>query len=349
MRVVSCVMVLCCLTMPGCTPAALREVRHPREGVPAEGRLCIVYSQGYQIDLGGFERLHRFDIHKYAHIYRQLVKDGLIEAAQVHVPEPISEQDLRRVHTDGYLQRLRRPAYVARYLELAPAALLPASVIDAGILAPFRHATGGTLKAARLALEHGMAVNLGGGYHHAEPDRGGGFCIYADMPIAVRVLQAEGRIRRALIVDLDVHQGNGTAVCFAGDDDVFTFDMYEEGIYPMPKQPVDLDVPLPAGVGDEEYLDLLARHLPEAFDRARPDLMILQAGVDSLAGDPLANMRLTPQGIVRRDCMVFAEAGRRQVPIVMVLGGGYSKQAWRAQYASIRHLVEHHAASACPE
>ncbi len=324
-------------------PRSLLAVREPRAGRPLGECVCIVYSSRYQISLLGLERLHPFDINKYARIYIQLVVDGLIAPEDVYVPEPLSREHLLRVHTPEYLRDLRRPRLLAKYLEAPVAAWLPAFAGDAGILLPFRYASGGTLLAARLALDHGMAVNLGGGYHHAEPDRGGGFCIYADMPIALRVLQSEGLVRRALFVDVDVHQGNGTARCVAAGDDAFTFDMFEKDIYPHPKQHNDIDVPLPGGVGDEEYLRVLSSRLPEAFERAAPDIVFYQAGVDSLAGDPLGHMRLSPEGIVRRDQIVFAEAARRKAPIVMTLGGGYSQQAWRVQCDSVRALIEKYA------
>lgn len=321
-------------------PRSFQRVKGAREGAALNQRVCIVYSQHYQINLAGLEKLHSFDINKYAKVYLQLVTDGLLRPEDVFVPEEISRADLLRVHTPDYLDNsLKQPALLARYLEFEAATIAPAGLTDLAVLSAFRRATGGTLLAARLALDHGIAINLGGGYHHAKPDAGGGFCIYADMPVAIRALQAEGRVARALIVDLDVHQGNGTAVCLAGDDSVFTFDMHEEDIYPFPKETDDLDVPLAAGLGDDEYLDLLARHLPRVFDQARPDIVFLQAGVDVLAGDRLGNLRLTPEGVLRRDGMVFDEAVRRGVPIVMVLGGGYGRNAWNVQYQSIRQVI----------
>lgn len=333
----------------GCgVPESFRLVQQPRNGIPLNDRVCLVYSQRYQIDLGGFESLHSFDINKYAKIYLQLVTDGLIRPEDVYVPAEIGREDLLRVHTPEYLARLRQPSALARYLESGWVVLMLPTVADAAILCPFRHATGGTVLAARLAVRHGIAVNLGGGYHHAEPDRGGGFCIYADMPIAIRILQSEGLIRRVLVVDLDAHQGNGTACCVAGDDRVFTFDMHEEDIYPFPKQTNDLDIPLTAGTNDDEYLKLLSAHLPDVFDRARPDIVFLQAGVDVLAGDRLARLRLTPEGIIERDRLVFDHAVRRKVPIVMVLGGGYSPQAWRIQYRSIRGVIGRYGAPGLP-
>ena len=334
------------LSLAGCVlPPVLQAVREPRDGRPLHQRLCIVYAQRYEVNLGGFECLHAFDTHKYARIYRALVHDGVIEPADIWVPGEISRADLLRVHSPAYLQSLRQANKLAAYLELRAVVLLPAGLRDAAVVRPQRYATGGTLLAARLALQHGMAINLGGGYHHAEPECGGGFCLYADMPIAIRTLQAEGLIRRALVVDLDVHQGNGTARCLESDDQVFTFDMHEGDIYPMPKENNDLDVPLRAGVGDEEYLAILSRNLSAVFDQAAPDLVFLQAGADVLEGDPLAHLRLTPDGVAQRDARVFAEADRRHIPIVMVLGGGYSRQAWCVQYRSVRQLIERYGAA----
>lgn len=340
-RVVALVYAVAVAIWVGCIPpTSFRQVKQPRAGEAVGQRICIVYSQRYQIDLGGVEKFHPFDINKYAKIYLALLTDGLVRPENVFVPEPVRRADLLRVHTAEYLdQRLRNSASLARYLEFDAAAIVPAGLTDAAVLKAFRTASGGTVTAARLAVRYGMAINLGGGYHHAEPDAGGGFCIYADMPMAIRALQAEGLIERALIVDLDAHQGNGTALCLADDDSVFTFDMHQEGIYPNPKERNDLDLPLAAGTTDAEYLAILNRRLPEVFEAAAPGLVILQAGVDVLAEDPLAGLALTPEGVRQRDEQVFDEAARRNVPIVMVLGGGYSVNAWRVQFESIKNLL----------
>lgn len=330
-------LVLCAGCIP---PGSFKQVKGSRPGRALNDTVCIVYSQHYQISFAGLEKLHPFDINKYARIYLELVTSGLIRPEDVFVPKPATRRQLLRVHTAGYLERLGDSAKVAEYLEFGPLAIAPAALADAAVLEPFRYATGGTLLAARLALHHGMAINLGGGYHHAEPDRGGGFCIYADMPIAIRTLQDEGAIDRALVVDLDVHQGNGTALCVAGDERVFIFDLHESDIYPFPKQTNDLDVPLPGYTNDEDYLAVLSRHLSRVFDEARPDIVFLQAGVDGLAGDPLASFQLSPAGIVRRDRLVVEEAVARGVPFVMVLGGGYSEDAWLAQFRSIAGIIE---------
>jgi histone deacetylase 11 len=329
-------------------PASFKAVRVPREGRAMAGRVALVYSSHYQIELGGFERFHSFDIRKYARIYLALNEAGLVRPDDVFVPAPVTREELLRVHTATYLASMGDSRAVGRYLEQPLMGKLPASVADAAVLSPFRYATGGTVLAARLALEHSIAVNLGGGYHHAKPGSGEGFCIYADMPIAVRTLQAEGLVRRVLVVDLDVHQGNGTDVCLGGDPNVFTFDMHEGDIFPVPKETSTLDVELERGTDDAEYLGILGRHLPGVFERSRPDLVFLQAGVDTLAGDPLAHLAMTQDGIVQRDARVIDECVRRGIPVVMVLGGGYSPGAWSAQFASIRRTIETYGLSGGP-
>ncbi len=304
--------------------------------------MALVYSKHFEIRLAGLERAHPFDVHKYSKIARGLVKDGLVSPEQFHVPEELTREQMLLVHTPEYLDSLHSSAAVARYLEAPLAAVLPGRLIDRAVLRAFRHASGGTILAARLALERRVAVNLGGGYHHAKPDAGEGFCIYADIPIAIRLLQNEGLIRRALVVDLDVHQGNGTAVCFRGDDSVFTFSMHQADIYPTPKEKSDCDVELDPGTDDQTYLGILRQALPEVLDRSRADLVILQAGCDTLAGDPLASLAMTPDGIARRDGCVVETCLRRGVPVAMTLGGGYSREAWEVQQGSIRRILETH-------
>lgn len=330
---------LCLLSACGAW-RALRQVGRPREGSALNKRVAIVYSSRYQIGLAGLERLHPFDIHKYVHIYTRLVKDGLLKPQEVYVPEPISEEAILRVHTRAFLESLKSSRTVAAYLEVPAVGVLPACMLRRGVLRPFRCATGGTLLAARRALQCGIGVNIGGGYHHAKPDAGEGFCIYADIPIAIRTLQAEGKIRRALVIDLDVHQGNGTAICLADDDETFTFSMHQRDIYPVPKEKSDLDIELEAGADDETFLRILSENLPALFERARPDIVFLVAGCDTLAGDPLASLKMTEKGIVRRDMMVIGACVRRGTPVVMTLGGGYSANAWRAQYASVRGIIQ---------
>jgi len=320
-------------------PSSMKQVKSPRRGRVYNNRVAIVYSKHYQMSMGGLERLHSFDIRKYARIYLKLNTEGLLRPEDVFVPEAVSEDEILLVHTRKFLMSLKDSPTVARYLEAPVVAPVPNALVDAAILNAFRYATGGTILAGRLALKHGIAINIGGGYHHAKPDAGEGFCIYADMPIAIRVLQKEKLIRRAMVIDLDVHQGNGTAVCFAGDDSAFTFSMHQGDIYPIPKEKSDLDIELKSGTNDREFLRILRKHLDDVIDRARPDIVFLQAGCDTFAEDPLASLAMTRAGIVKRDAMVIDECVERRIPVVMVLGGGYSRQAWKIQYDSIARTL----------
>ena len=303
-------------------------------------KVAIVYSKHYQINVGGLEKLHSFDINKYAKIYLALNTAGLLRPEDVFVPQAVTNEQILLVHTPEFLASLKNSKTVARYLEAPIIAAAPAGLVDAAVLNAFRYATGGTILAGQMALKHGIAINLAGGYHHAKPNAGEGFNVYADMAIAIRSLQKDGLIKRALIVDLDVHQGNGSAIIFASDDSVFTFSMHEGDIYPIPKEKSDLDVELPAGTGDKEYLRLLARHLPKVIKSARPDIVFIQAGCDTLDGDPLARLKMSADGIVRRDAMVIDRCVSEGIPVVMCLGGGYSENAWKVQYDSVRRTIE---------
>jgi histone deacetylase 11 len=304
--------------------------------------VSLVYSPNYLIDVGGLERMHPFDIKKYQKIHDALVDDGLCQAKQFLSPRPIADDDLLLVHSPDYLQSLESRTKVAGYLE-APILMLAPVSLDTAILRPFRHASGGTLLAARQALQSGIGINLGGGYHHAKPDKGEGFCLFADVPIAIRRLQQEKMIKRAVVVDVDVHQGNGTIVCLPNDDNTFTFSMHQGGIYPTPKEKGDLDVELHSGLNDDQYLKTLAKHLPAVFDQAKADICFIVGGCDTLSGDPLASLSMTHSGIARRDQMIVDECIERNIPVVLTLSGGYSKDAWQAQYKSIKNLIEKNA------
>ncbi len=298
----------------------------------------LVYSPDYLINLGGLERLHPFDIRKYQRIHQQLVADGLVNSEQTFQPDSLTVDELKLIHSEQYLEDLKVRKNVARYLEASVLEYAPVS-LDTAVMEPFRRASGGTLLAARKALETGIGINIGGGYHHAKPDSGEGFCLYADVPIAIRKLQQEGLIRSALIIDVDVHQGNGTAVCLADDDTTFCFSMHQGDIYPIPKETGDRDVELDSGMGDEEYLRILSSNLSELFDEFAPDICFIVGGCDTLAGDPLASLEMTPAGIVARDAMIVKYCVVRNIPVVLTLSGGYSPEAWKAQYQSIKNLI----------
>lgn len=315
----------------------------PHPSPPAEPKLpfnvSVVYSPGYLINLGGLEKMHPFDIRKYEKIHNGLIADGLLSDEQTLKPALLTQDDLLLIHSQEYLDDLKIRKKVAEYLEAPVLQFAPLS-LDRAVLEPFRRASGGTLLAARQALHCGIGINLGGGYHHAKPDRGEGFCLYADVPIAIRKLQSESLIKRAIVIDVDVHQGNGTIVCLPDDDSTFTFSMHQGNIYPIPKESGDLDVELNGGMEDEEYLEILAQHLPQILDDFQADICFIVGGCDPLDGDPLASLKMTAEGIVKRDHAIVQACAERNLPVVLTLSGGYSPDAWKSQYLSVKNLLE---------
>jgi len=261
---------------------------------------------------------HRFPMAKFGRLMELLLEDRVIEPAQVRVPEPAPAAWLELAHA---------PAYVAAVLSqtLDAAAVRRIGLpITPEVAMRSRAASGGTLLTARLALEHGLACNTAGGSHHAFADYGAGFCVFNDVAVAARVLLAEGRIERALVVDLDVHQGDGTAAIFAGDPRVFTFSMHCRTNFPLHKQTGDLDLALDAGVEDAAYLALLAERLPALLQEVRPDLVFYNAGVDPHALDRLGRLALSEDGLCRRERLVLETCLAAGVPVAGVIGGGYA-------------------------
>ncbi|HEY1312536.1 MAG TPA: histone deacetylase [Steroidobacteraceae bacterium] len=275
-----------------------------------------VYHPSYQIALPAG---HPFPMSKYGLLKGTLVGEGIIGAADLLQPETIDHSTLQLVHTAEYLEKLAGSALsAAEQRKLG----LPWSE---ALWLRSRLAAGGTLMAARAALAQGLSANLAGGTHHAFADHGEGFCVLNDVAVAIRRLQADRAIKRAAIIDLDVHQGNGTAAIFENEDTVFTFSMHGERNYPLAKMRSNLDVPLPDGMQDAQYLDALRRHLPLVLERANADLVFYLAGVDVAAGDRYGKLALTEEGIrLRERCVIEAVRGRG-LPLTIVLAGGYAQ------------------------
>ena len=299
----------------------------------------LVYSPHYNITAFGLERRHPFDAVKYRRIHDWLIRQGLRKASDFIQPTPCRPDDLLRCHSVRYLRSLRDRRVLAYILELPFLRYLPAFLIDWRVLRPMRWATGGTILACRLALQHGVAINLGGGYHHAGDDKGGGFCVYADVPLALQILHAEGQIRSTLVVDTDAHQGNGTADAIRPWPWAHILDFFEEGLFPWPKVAEDVAVPLPARTEGKEYLDALREHLPWNLDRRRPQLVVYNAGSDVLWSDPLSHLLLTPEDMAERDLYVISEVRERGIPLAMVLSGGYGPASWEAHARSIEGIL----------
>jgi acetoin utilization deacetylase AcuC-like enzyme len=267
------------------------------------------YSPRYELALPG----HIWPTSKY-----RLIAEALAPALRGSSDfAEASWEDLALVHTREYLDKLRTDT-------LTPGDIATLELPwRAGMADGFRLMVGGTIAAAAAALDEGAAAHIGGGLHHAFANHGEGFCPLNDIAVAIRVQQRSRRIRRAAIVDLDVHHGNGTAMVFAGDGTVFTFSMHQQHNYPLFKPRGDLDIGLENGAGDERYLALLATALPRVIE-SRPDLICYVAGADPFAADRLGGLALSRDGLAERDRRVFAAARQAAIPIVTVLGGGYA-------------------------
>jgi acetoin utilization deacetylase AcuC-like enzyme len=282
---------------------------------------------------------HRFPMDKFSRLAAVLEAEGLPGPQGFYRPEPIDLETLRLVHDEAYVRgvvELSLPADVVRRIGMPNSESVELRA---------RAATGGTLLAARLALEHGIACNTAGGSHHASAESGAGFCVFNDVAVAARRLLAEGAIGKALVVDLDVHQGDGTARIFEDDASVFTFSMHAEKNFPARKAVSDLDIDLADGTGDEAYLRTLAEILPALIDRVEPDLVFFNAGVDPHADDKLGRLSLTNDGIGRREAYVLGLCVARDLPVAGVIGGGYDPDMDRL---ADRHAILHRTARGAP-
>ncbi len=273
-------------------------------------QLIFIYSKHFKIPLEG----HVFPAVKYELIYKKLISNDRFSNHKFIEPMPATYEQAKLVHDKEYLDDLLNLRLTKRvYRSELP---LTKEIVDAFFLA-----TGGTILAAELALEYGRVMNLSGGFHHAFSDHAEGFCYLNDVAIAIRVLQKEKKIKKALVIDLDVHQGNGTAKIFQKDNSVFTFSMHEEKNYPI-KEKSDLDVGLETGIEDKEYLYLLEQNLNIIKSRFDPDIIFYVAGVDPYEMDRLGGLNITKEGLKKRDIMI--RDFMKDKPLVIVLAGGYA-------------------------
>ena len=276
----------------------------------------LVYSDGYDLNLGN----HVFPSVKYRLVKEKLLREQIVEPEDFVEPPLASDDDIALVHHREYLRKLQTGKL--SYLEVMRLEIpYSPELIRAVWLS-----AGGSILAGRLALEDGVAVNVGGGFHHAYPDHGEGFCVLNDFAVAIRRLQKEGSIARAMTVDCDVHQGNGTAAIFGGDHSVFTLSIHQENNYPYPKPPSSLDINLADGVGDEEYLRELDQGLDRAFAEFTPDLIFYIAGADPYRDDQLGGLKLSLEGLEKRDRSVFERARAKSIPVAVALAGGYARR-----------------------
>jgi acetoin utilization deacetylase AcuC-like enzyme len=262
---------------------------------------------------------HRFPIEKYIRLRERIQSDQIHNQIHLSIPEPATDEQLLRVHTPEYLDKVKTGNLSEKEIRRIGFPWTPQLVERS------RRSVGGTIAACRSAVRETTAFNMAGGTHHAYPDHGEGFCVFNDCAVAARVVQAEGLARQVIILDCDVHQGNGTAAVFAADQSVFTFSIHGEGNFPFHKEASDLDIGLEDGSGDEAFLEALSFGLQRSLELAKSDLAIYLAGADPFTGDRLGRLSLSKAGLADRDRLVFEACQQAGLPVATVLSGGYSR------------------------
>jgi histone deacetylase 11 len=334
----------------------------------------IVYDDLYNISFFGLENfLHSFDGKKYGKVFWNLAKKFNFKLENCYHPTMVTDDELLKVHSKSYLNNLSSSSTIARIAEVPLIYILPVFLLQSNLLNPIRLATGGTILASQLALKHGWSINLGGGFHHSKYEGGEGFCFFADIPLAIQELltNKDLGVNKVLIVDLDAHQGNGYQSIFHIEEptednidknnkeniksyyktniannvpsSVDIYDVYNCEIYPSDRfaqQFITYKFPLFCNTKDEEYLKLLKNNLPNAINKSKPDIIFYNAGTDIFENDPLGHLKITKQGIIVRDEIVFRNAREKNIPIVMVLSGGYTKESADIITDSIINLAE---------
>ena len=275
----------------------------------------LIYHERYDLKLG----VHVFPSQKYRLVHDKLLADKVATPDDFLAPAAASDADVLRVHSQDYVYKLKNGSLTdAEILRME----IPYSkeLVEACWLA-----AGGSILAGQRALADGWSASVGGGFHHAYADHGEGFCVIHDVAVAIRRLQFDRAIETAVVVDTDVHQGNGTASIFGGDGDVFTLSIHQENNYPYPKPPSTVDIDLPDGIGDDDYLSILEKHLRVAFRDFAPQILFYVAGADPYREDQLGGLALTKDGLARPDALVFDYARRNKVPVAITLAGGYAR------------------------
>lgn len=277
-------------------------------------KLSVIYSEKYLADLEN----HIFKTDKYKLLREKILREKLHKFVDFIEPEPASDEELFLVHKKEWIEKIKNGTLSLQELFRLE---IPYSdeLVRMAILS-----VGGTILACRLAIKNKISFHIGGGFHHAYPDHGEGFCALNDIAVGIRVVQKERLIERAMVVDCDLHQGNGTAKIFEDDPSVFTFSIHQEDNYPVPKEKSSIDIGLYSGDGDKEYINALNEHFPKLYKDFNPQLIVYVAGADPYELDQLGGLKLTKEGLRERDRIVLEEAYKLSIPIAIVLGGGYS-------------------------
>ncbi|MBL8118914.1 MAG: histone deacetylase [Anaerolineae bacterium] len=262
---------------------------------------------------------HRFPMSKYSLLRERIINTGILPHENLYVPEAATDEEILRAHDASYLERVQNGTLSSKEIRRIGFPWTPSMVERS------RRSSGATIAACRAALEDGVAVNLAGGTHHAFRDHGEGYCVFNDSAIAARAMQAEGRVRRVVILDCDVHQGNGTAAILRDDTTIFTFSIHGEKNFPYHKEISDLDIELLDGTGDRVYLDMLEEGVQRALALAHADMAIYLAGADPFADDRLGRLKLTKTGLAQRDALVLELCKARGLPVAVTMAGGYAR------------------------
>jgi acetoin utilization deacetylase AcuC-like enzyme len=276
----------------------------------------LVFHERYDLNLGA----HVFPSQKFRLIAEALLAEGIATKPDFLRPEPASDEDILRVHTADWVRKLKTGTLTASEVMKLEVPYSP-ELVEAVWLA-----AGGTILAAQSALRGGFGANLGGGFHHAYPGHGEGFCAIHDVAVAIRRLQADKAVRKAMVIDTDVHHGNGTAAIFAGDESVFTISIHQENNYPPHKPPSNIDLNMWDRADDVEYLGELIPVVQKSLDEFRPDIVFYVGGADPFCEDQLGGLSLTKRGLSERDRKVFEEVRRRGIPVATTLAGGYARR-----------------------
>jgi acetoin utilization deacetylase AcuC-like enzyme len=288
--------------------------------------LQIAFSPIYEYPL---PKGHRFPMDKYSLIPQQLIYEGTVQDKQFFHPDPISEEIILLTHSAKYWEDLKNQTLSEKEIRAIGFPMTPL-LVERG-----RHIAAGTLQCVEYAIKHGISMNAAGGTHHSFKEKGEGFCVFNDIAIAANYLIHSNKFNNILIVDLDVHQGNGSASIFNGQGQVFTFSMHGAKNYPFRKEASHLDIGLPDGTEDEAYLKILFNILPRVIDQHRPEIIFYQAGVDILTTDRLGRLSVSREGCRKRDKYVMEICKKNKIPLVVTMGGGYSPQ--------LSHIIEAHA------
>jgi len=276
----------------------------------------LVYHERYDLNLGP----HVFPSQKFRLIHEMLLREGIATPQDFLRPDPASDEDILRVHTPDWVHKLKTGALTAGEVMLLEVPYSP-ELVEAVWLA-----AGGTILSGQSALRDGFASNLSGGFHHAYPGHGEGFCAIHDVAVAIRKLQADGLVKKVIVVDTDVHHGNGTAAIFRNDPTVFTISIHQENNYPAHKPPSSIDLNMADRADDDEYLGVLIPAVQQAVAEFRPDILFYVGGADPYCEDQLGGLALTKEGLKQRDRQVFEEARRRRIPVATTLAGGYARR-----------------------